>query len=76
MKELLSIKGDLTKHAEKAINEFCPRSSDIDRSNPSDMLKRIEMLHQCMKRVYFTDAKCWSDKNEEFENFVSIKYNN
>lgn len=73
VKEILSMKGDLKKHAEKAIYEFCPRLSDMDRSSPSDMLYRIEMLKTCMKTVYFCDAKCWHDGYEEFENFVSIQ---
>lgn len=74
-KEVISWKGDLKKHAEKAVFEFCPRLSDMDKSSPSDILNRIEMLHQCMETVYYFDAKCWSDKKQEFENFVSIQYN-
>ncbi|XP_053391035.1 E3 ubiquitin-protein ligase rnf213-alpha-like, partial [Mercenaria mercenaria] len=70
MKEFLSLKGDFTKHAEKAIFEFCPRLSDFEKAGPSDILKRMQMLFESLKRVYYQDARCWHDNYKGYLEFM------
>jgi hypothetical protein len=64
---------DLKKHAEKAIQIFCPNIVEQDKNYIpiDDVIQKFRMASECMRKIYLVDGKCWHDQ-KEFSNFVRL----